>query len=67
MILDLGRYHSNTKGDGNTSILALEDEDGIANLIEQYLEMYGLKVCTFTNVLEALDISIQTLKTAIVS
>ena len=39
----------------NKSILAVDDELDIVNLIKQSLDMRGFKVCTFTNALAALE------------
>ena len=39
----------------NKSILAVDDEPDIVNLIKQSLDMRGFKVCTFTNALAALE------------
>ena len=42
--------HNNSK-----SILAIDDEYDIVNLMQSYLQMYGFKCITFTNSLEALE------------
>ena len=39
----------------NKSILAVDDEYDIVNLIKQSLDMNGFKVCTFTDALAALE------------
>jgi DNA-binding NtrC family response regulator len=39
----------------NKSILAVDDELDIVNLMKQSLDMSGFKVCTFTNALAALE------------
>jgi DNA-binding response OmpR family regulator len=56
VILDLGLNHSSTKSSGNTtSILVVDDEYDIVNLIKQSLEADGFKVCCFTDALAALE------------
>jgi DNA-binding NtrC family response regulator len=39
----------------NKSILAVDDEFDIVNLIKQSLDINGFKVCTFTDALAALE------------
>ena len=46
---------SSTKNDNNTSILAVDDEYDIVNLIKQSLEVNRLRVCAFTDAFVALD------------
>jgi DNA-binding NtrC family response regulator len=48
--------HSNTVNDGNNaSILVVDDEYDIVNLIKRSLEIEGLRVCSFTDPFVALD------------
>ena len=48
--------HTNTLNDGNNaSILVVDDERDIANLIKRSLEIDGLRVCSFTDPFVALD------------
>ena len=44
-----------TKNNNNSSILAVDDEYDIVNLIKQLLELNGLRVCAFTDAFAALD------------
>jgi DNA-binding NtrC family response regulator len=46
---------SGTKNDNNTSILVVDDEYDIVNLIKRSLEVNGRRVCFFTDALSALD------------
>jgi DNA-binding NtrC family response regulator len=46
---------SSTKNDNNTSILAVDDEYDIVDLIKQSLEVNGRRVCAFTDASVALD------------
>jgi two-component system, response regulator, stage 0 sporulation protein F len=46
---------SSIKSDNNISILVIDDEYDIVNLIKQSLEVNELRVCAFTDVFVALD------------
>jgi DNA-binding NtrC family response regulator len=46
---------SSTKNDNNTSILVVDDEYDIVNLIKRSLEVNGRRVCAFTDAFMALD------------
>jgi DNA-binding NtrC family response regulator len=49
-VLDLGRSHSNTRANGSrTSILVVDDEYDIIDLIKQSFEIDGQRVCAFTS------------------
>ena len=53
----MGRDNINAKNhnDGSTSVLAVDDEYDIVNLIKQSLQVNGNKVCTYTDANIALD------------
>jgi DNA-binding NtrC family response regulator len=55
VILDLGKNRSNTKDNSRSaSILVVDDEQDIVNLIKQSLEVDGFHVCIFTDAFAAL-------------
>jgi DNA-binding NtrC family response regulator len=47
--------YSDTKDNSNTSVLAVDDEYDIINLIKQSLEQVGQRVCPVTDALSALN------------
>ena len=55
MILDLTKNRSNTKVHRSKSILVLDDEWDIVNLVKDSLHLNGFNVCTFTDPMAALE------------